>query len=348
MAEDRPSVNHLIRTGLCQPLGVDQRLVTNESVDGHGVSQQNKSLKLNQRVEVCKINLSTSRSNMKSSELDSQSSSLLPDVRHINGFYTIADTLHKENANSAVTVTTQSQMGEVRMSSRVAEPLSLKHGLVVHSEWDQKNFNNDLNVQGQTKQAVESNAFSNPLKEITDCVEHITLLDDDDLNGNVEMSGNLELQEMSQFGNDTSLCLSVDTESLLPSHGNKQSIDQTRTERALDTEKKKEEIPENISEFVLGHDQGKSHLAMQVPLDDSDLDRILPAGFENAIELVRYQSELQMPDIMKLITKDLSEPYSIYTYRYFIHNWPSLCFLVSTIFRWLKVISDADSVLMHR
>ncbi|ESO02593.1 hypothetical protein HELRODRAFT_155844 [Helobdella robusta] len=34
-----------------------------------------------------------------------------------------------------------------------------------------------------------------------------------------------------------------------------------------------------------------------------------------------------MPQIMDLITKDLSEPYSIYTYRYFIHNWPNLCFL---------------------
>ncbi|XP_053139847.1 N-alpha-acetyltransferase 30 [Hemicordylus capensis] len=46
-----------------------------------------------------------------------------------------------------------------------------------------------------------------------------------------------------------------------------------------------------------------------------------------ATRYVRYESELQMPDIMRLITKDLSEPYSIYTYRYFIHNWPQLCFL---------------------
>ncbi|XP_046749070.1 N-alpha-acetyltransferase 30 [Diprion similis] len=45
------------------------------------------------------------------------------------------------------------------------------------------------------------------------------------------------------------------------------------------------------------------------------------------IMYVSYTSELQMPDIMKLIQKDLSEPYSIYTYRYFIHNWPKLCFL---------------------
>ncbi|XP_058119428.1 N-alpha-acetyltransferase 30A-like [Anopheles ziemanni] len=40
-----------------------------------------------------------------------------------------------------------------------------------------------------------------------------------------------------------------------------------------------------------------------------------------------YESERQMPAIMSLIQKDLSEPYSIYTYRYFIHNWPKLCFL---------------------
>lgn len=46
------------------------------------------------------------------------------------------------------------------------------------------------------------------------------------------------------------------------------------------------------------------------------------------VTFVQYESELQMPDIMRLIQKDLSEPYSIYTYRYFIHNWPMLCFLV--------------------
>lgn len=51
----------------------------------------------------------------------------------------------------------------------------------------------------------------------------------------------------------------------------------------------------------------------------------------HGIRYVRYESELQMPWIMRLITKDLSEPYSIYTYRYFIHNWPQLCFLVSKL-----------------
>lgn len=50
------------------------------------------------------------------------------------------------------------------------------------------------------------------------------------------------------------------------------------------------------------------------------------------IKYVNYQSEAQMPDIMQLIQKDLSEPYSVYTYRYFINNWSKLCFLVSIFY----------------
>lgn len=45
------------------------------------------------------------------------------------------------------------------------------------------------------------------------------------------------------------------------------------------------------------------------------------------ISIKEYVNELQMPDLIRVIQKDLSEPYSIYTYRYFIHNWPKLCFL---------------------
>jgi peptide alpha-N-acetyltransferase len=50
---------------------------------------------------------------------------------------------------------------------------------------------------------------------------------------------------------------------------------------------------------------------------------------DNEIYFHSYQSEKQMSSIMSLISGTLSEPYSIYTYRYFIHNWPELCFLCS-------------------
>lgn len=43
-----------------------------------------------------------------------------------------------------------------------------------------------------------------------------------------------------------------------------------------------------------------------------------------------YKGEHQLQEMLPLIEEDLSEPYSIYTYRYFLHEdqWPHLCFLV--------------------
>ncbi|KAK9383758.1 acyl-CoA N-acyltransferase [Kockiozyma suomiensis] len=37
--------------------------------------------------------------------------------------------------------------------------------------------------------------------------------------------------------------------------------------------------------------------------------------------------ERDLTEIRKLIAQDLSEPYGIYVYRYFIYQWPNLCFL---------------------
>ena len=51
--------------------------------------------------------------------------------------------------------------------------------------------------------------------------------------------------------------------------------------------------------------------------------------FSGGIEYRPYGCEQHLCDIMELVSRDLSEPYSIYTYRYFIYNWPSLCFRVS-------------------
>ena len=46
------------------------------------------------------------------------------------------------------------------------------------------------------------------------------------------------------------------------------------------------------------------------------------------IEYVDYTDESLLADIQRLVAADLSEPYSIYTYRYFLHNWPNLCICV--------------------
>lgn len=50
------------------------------------------------------------------------------------------------------------------------------------------------------------------------------------------------------------------------------------------------------------------------------------------IEYVSYGGEHHLPLIMGLVDSELSEPYSIFTYRYFVYLWPQLSFLVSPFF----------------
>jgi peptide alpha-N-acetyltransferase len=49
------------------------------------------------------------------------------------------------------------------------------------------------------------------------------------------------------------------------------------------------------------------------------------------LQYVQYSHALEeryLPAIRSLISKDLSEPYSIYVYRYFLYQWGHLCFMV--------------------
>lgn len=52
------------------------------------------------------------------------------------------------------------------------------------------------------------------------------------------------------------------------------------------------------------------------------------------LRYVQYEHALEaqyLPAIRALISKDLSEPYSIYVYRYFLCQWAHLCFMVRLI-----------------
>ena len=42
------------------------------------------------------------------------------------------------------------------------------------------------------------------------------------------------------------------------------------------------------------------------------------------IEWRTYESEADLATIMSMMKRDLSEPYPIYTYRYFVQQWPKL------------------------
>ncbi|KAJ0160519.1 N-alpha-acetyltransferase 30 [Colletotrichum tanaceti] len=48
------------------------------------------------------------------------------------------------------------------------------------------------------------------------------------------------------------------------------------------------------------------------------------------LQYIQYEHGLEaeyLPAIRSLIAKDLSEPYSIYVYRYFLYQWGHLCFM---------------------
>ncbi len=41
-----------------------------------------------------------------------------------------------------------------------------------------------------------------------------------------------------------------------------------------------------------------------------------------------FTNENDLEGIIKLVEQDLSEPYSIYTYRFFIYDYPKMCIMV--------------------
>ncbi|KAL7751021.1 N-alpha-acetyltransferase 30 [Sorochytrium milnesiophthora] len=47
------------------------------------------------------------------------------------------------------------------------------------------------------------------------------------------------------------------------------------------------------------------------------------------VAITTYPGESSLPSLTSLIENDLSEPYSIYTYRYFLHSWPELTFFAT-------------------
>lgn len=63
------------------------------------------------------------------------------------------------------------------------------------------------------------------------------------------------------------------------------------------------------------------------------MELVQSADLPAELRYVQYDHDLEaryLPAIRSLISKDLSEPYSIYVYRYFLCQWSHLCFLVST------------------
>jgi hypothetical protein len=56
-----------------------------------------------------------------------------------------------------------------------------------------------------------------------------------------------------------------------------------------------------------------------------------PSELPTELRYLQYEHALEkkfLPSIRALISKDLSEPYSIYVYRFFLYQWGELCYMV--------------------
>ena len=72
------------------------------------------------------------------------------------------------------------------------------------------------------------------------------------------------------------------------------------------------------------------NLALHKSQNNDTIDDVYGGDDERPIEgikFVDYQDESQLESVMELVGRDLSEPYTIFTYRYFLHQWPELCIL---------------------
>ena len=68
---------------------------------------------------------------------------------------------------------------------------------------------------------------------------------------------------------------------------------------------------------------------------DADMSSSAQATKPSNVHYEQYDSSKEavyLSAIRQLISKDLSEPYSIYVYRYFLYQWGDLCFMVRTSF----------------
>jgi N-alpha-acetyltransferase 30 len=68
------------------------------------------------------------------------------------------------------------------------------------------------------------------------------------------------------------------------------------------------------------------------------MDAAHVAKLPGELRYIQYEHGLEekyLPAIRSLISRDLSEPYSIYVYRYFLYQWGHLCFMVCNLLNLL-------------
>lgn len=83
----------------------------------------------------------------------------------------------------------------------------------------------------------------------------------------------------------------------------------------------------NIEDLHHHHQILRESVKIRPLIIDEESCKEIERNEETAVYYRRFSTEADLQPVIDLITKDLSEPYSIYTYRYFIYNWPRMCIM---------------------
>lgn len=210
----------------------------------------------------------------------------------------------QQQQHNGTFIVTDSHNNQHHNQEQESETKSLTNGGPSSTEnghvHDEPRLNGDCNISKSSRNSKESNSYhSNGQKE---CHENEKIVD----------------KEQEERNNEER---KATTDGL--SNGNSPQPDNSRTTPSPGPSKTQEgdcnSKKENDQHEDKEHQQQISPVTAQPAISLENIQ----------IEYKEYESELQMHDIMRLIQAELSEPYSIYTYRYFIYNWPKLCFLAA-------------------
>lgn len=189
---------------------------------------------------------------------------------------------------------------------------------------------NELNVMCSKKSTNSKNKNNKKAKDLSDTTEDMSILEQTKLSE--ALANNLHINNINNSLTNGSSDHASDNSPLDSSpvgQSEAQGNESCEVENCVnsvqcsDTGRNCENTTKSSPGAQLNHDCGDISNNLENSLDTQEQSP------QDDIDIISYESELQMPEIMRLIQKDLSEPYSIYTYRYFIHNWPKLCFLAS-------------------
>lgn len=269
--------------------------------------------------------------NSKTNLNDSKSSSCSSSSNHkVNGL--ITENLKKSNACPSISTNACSNK-VITDDHKTPAPVLNGHNLSIESTCSVNGHGSPIS------QSVAKKSKRKPNNKKNSCS-----LDNDKTNvgtpNRVETEAKDYIHDKTQIlASETTLNTAMTVASTAASSPNinndaKHNLDSPQQQQHQPKEDKAQEQPEfgNLSKIppAAPTELDLSSVHIEYKEYESELQmHVSEVVYQYFYKIITMSMKFLLQDIMRLIQAELSEPYSIYTYRYFIYNWPKLCFLAA-------------------